>query len=290
MSAPLTTAEITRRSRSNFSLSFAFLSRERRRGMAAVYAFCRAADDAVDEAPDPKQGAERLAFWRAELDAAMANAEPTTETGREVAWAIRTLGVRGDHLHALCDGCAMDLDATTFPDLPALEHYCSLVASAVGLACLAVFGVDEVTGRDYADRLGKALQLTNILRDVRADAELGRCYVPTEWLAEHGVERDWLGGGGPADAYADDGPVAQLIAALSRVAHERFDQARAALPEDPSVRRKLVPAEIMGAVYAALLAKVVARRGRIDRPGRLRISKPHKLALAVRTWMRGRRP
>ena len=288
--ASLTTAEITKKSRSNFALSFAFMSRERQRGMAAVYSFCRAVDDAVDEAPDTVTGRERLDAWRAELDAAMSGGAPCSATGQEVKWAIETLGVRGEHLHALCDGCAMDLESRTFADLEELEHYCSLVASAVGFACLGVFGVDESTGRHYADMLGKALQLTNILRDLRADAEIDRCYVPLDALERHGVERDWLLGTGPSEAYADEGPVHALVRDLSRAAHGRFSDAARALPDASSIRRRLVPAEIMGAVYASLLHRVDARRGRIDRPGRLRVPKPQKILLALRTWVCGRRP
>ncbi len=286
----LSPAEITKQAGSNFSLSFAFLQAKRRRGISTIYAFCRAADDAVDEADTPEEGRERLEYWRRELECAYGAGEPQSELGLALRETVREFGVPSEHLRALCDGCEMDLEPRSYPDLESLEGYCGRVASAVGLACLAVFGVDEAAGGRYAERLGQALQLTNILRDLRGDAEIGRCYVPEDYLRDAGVEKAWLDGTGPTEAYADSGPIDRLVERLVVVARTRFDEARAAMPGDGKLRRRLIAAEIMGAVYAHLLDRVAARRGHIDSPGRLRISKPRKLALAFRTWLRGRRP
>lgn len=311
--AALSPEEITRKSKSSFALSFAFLSKPRRRGISAVYAYCRAVDDAVDEAETRAAGVARLAAWRSELERAVVAAHdpsavkaspetgpqvgaqtgpqtgPQTATGVALAETIAAFDIPPRHLRAVADGCAMDLDAPEFADLPALEHYCSLVASAVGLCCLPVFGVSEDVAGEYADRLGKALQITNILRDLRTDAEIGRCYVPADFLAAAGVERAWLSGAGPAAAYVDGGPVHRLVDALAAVARERFAEARAALPANVDDQRRLLPAEIMRAVYERLLEAAIARRGRIDKPERLRLTKWQKLRIAGATWWRERR-
>ncbi len=285
-SAELSPEQITRQSRSSFRLSFLFLARSRRSALAAIYAFCRNVDDAADETDDPVDAAEQLAFWRAELERVV-DGTPRTPTGVGLQAAVADFGVRIDYLREIIDGVTMDLEARRFADLATLEQYCYLVAAAVGLACLPVFGATGEAAERYADRLGQALQLTNILRDLRSDAENGRVYVPADALARAGVESDWLRGDGPAFAYADGGPVHQLVEELAGVAQLRFDQASEALPG--AQRRALLPAEIMGAVYSSLLFAVRRRRGRIDQPGRLRISTRRKLVAALRTWWRCRR-
>ena len=288
----ISAVELTRRSRSNFALSFAFLSKPRRRGIAAIYAFCRAADDAVDETDTADDAIRLLKFWRQELSVA-AGEKPgvaQSEIGRDLAQTIDAFAVPAKHLHAVLDGCERDLAGATYADLEATEGYCALVASAVGLACLPVFGVSEARAGRYADRLGKALQWTNILRDLREDAKIGRYYVPAECLLRHRVEPSWLAGEGPDAAYADGGAIDGLVRELAVVAHQHFDEAARELDQLASERRRLLAAEVMGAVYAEVLRLVEQRRGRIRSDERLRIPKPRKLMLAARTWIAGRRP
>ncbi len=284
--AALSPEEITRRSKSNFLLSFAFLEPHRRRGLSAVYAWCRAVDDAVDDSENPEQGQRQLEFWREEF-ARVSSGSPQTQTGAALQRTVREFGVDPAHLREILDGVAMDLEGTAFADLAELEAYCHKVASAVGLACLPVFGASGAGAERYAQRLGLALQLTNILRDLRSDALEGRVYAPTDHLARAEVDVAWLRGSGPPEAYADGAPVARLVEALAAVARERFAEAALALPAES--RRALLPAEIMGAIYFDLLRRVERRGGRIDRGGRLRVPRWRKLSLALRTWWRGRR-
>jgi phytoene synthase len=290
MSAPkaaaIAPADLARRSKSSFLWSFAFLERRRRRGLAAIYAFCRAVDDAVDEAADPDTGRQQIGFWRAELARVQAD-EPTTAIGRELAWTMREFGMATTWLRDVVDGVAMDLEPLEFADLAALDGYCRKVASAVGHACLPVFGAHGNLAERYADRLGLALQMTNILRDLRADAELGRIYVPRDRLAAAAVRPEWVRGDGPRAVYANDGPVARMVDDLATVAHERFAEAASFLPAEQ--RRALVPAEIMAAIYYDLLRRVERRAGRIDDPARLSVPRSRKLWLALRTWCKGRR-
>jgi phytoene synthase len=293
-------ADITRASGSSFVLSFLSLGPERRRGMEVFYAFCRAVDDAVDDAPNRATAAAGLAFWRDEVERIERAETPRSELGRELAWVVGRFGLRVDRLQAIVTGCEMDLDPAPYADAAALDRYCWHVASAVGLCCLPIFGAVAEGGdadaaaanraaEDYAEKLGLALQWTNILRDLRVDALGGRVYVPARDLAEHGVEASWLKGDGPAEAYVDGGPVHRLVDALAARARRRFAEARAVKPR--RFRHALIPAEIMGAVYRDLLVRVGARRGRITDPlprvpklARVR----HLVGVLARTWLLGR--
>jgi phytoene synthase len=195
----------------------------------------------------------------------------------------RRFGLQAAPLAAVLDGMAMDARHAGCADLPALEEYCRKVASAVGLACLPVFGASGELAERYADQLGLALQLTNVLRDLREDAAAGRCYVPRDWLADCAVAPEWLRGNGPDHAYARGGPVAALCARLHGAAAARFGEARAALAAMPRrQRRRLVPARVMAAVYGELLARLRLRGGDL-RQARVRLHPARKLWLALRT-------
>jgi phytoene synthase len=280
VSAAFSPADVTRRSGSNFLAGFVCLDAARRDGMTAIYAFCRVADDAVDDAPDAATGSAHLAFWREELGAA-ARGEAATPVGRAVQAAMQRFGVPVAALGELLDGVATDLCPQPFADDAELERYCHRVASAVGLACLPVLGADGAAARDYAVALGHALQRTNILRDLIGDAAEGRCYVPATWLAAAGCERGWLGGGGPEEAYAAGGAVARIRGRLAAAANDWFARAHAALRRLPRAqRRALVPARIMGAIYQALLGRLTAPD--VDgRGSRVRVGKGRKVWLAL---------
>jgi phytoene synthase len=273
-------ADIVAASGSNFLAGFVCLDAERRAGMTAIYAFCRVADDAVDEAPDPVTGARHLEFWRAELAAATQGAA-RTPVGAAVQVAMQRYAVPAAPLADLLDGVATDLAPRPFVDEVELHRYCYRVAAAVGLACLPVLGATSAGAQEFADALGHALQRTNILRDVRADAEGGRCYVPTAWLNELAVERDWLRGRGPDAVYAPGGAVARLSERWATAARAQFARADAALRRLPQAeRRALVPARIMGAVYRVLLDQLERRGGELRLP-RVRVPRWRKLACLV---------
>jgi phytoene/squalene synthetase len=281
--ARLQPEEVTARSGSNFLAGFACLPPARRAGMTAIYAFCRVADDAVDEAPDAATGERHLAFWRDEL-AAAAGSRAVTPVGRAVQAAMQRFGVPAALLGDLLDGVATDLVPRPFADEPELHRYCYRVAAAVGLACLPVLGAVSDGARTFADALGHALQRTNILRDVAADARTGRCYLPQTWLAATGVDAAWLRGDGPANVYSPDGPVAKLCARCGDAARAEFARARTALCSlVRAERRALVPARIMGAVYGDLLSRLQRRSGDLRSP-RVRVPRGRKFVLALQVF------
>jgi phytoene synthase len=196
---------------------------------------------------------------------------------------MRGSGLERAPLDALLDGMAMDLEGAGIADESMLHLYCSRVASAVGRACLPVLGARGPAAVAFADHLGQALQLTNIRRDLRADADVGRVYVPRTWLAELGVDLAALRSG-DRSASAPPG-VARLCERLETAAAAEFALARRHLLSLPRAdRRALVPARIMGAVYGALLRRLRAQNGALG-AGRVRVPRPEKLWLAFRVWV-----
>jgi phytoene synthase len=215
---------------SSFYYSFLLLPPERRRGILEVYAFLRAADDAVDEVGSPP-----LEVWRAELDRAYGAGEPQTEPGRALQRAARAFGIPRRHFDALLRGCAMDRDGRRYERYAELEDYCWHVAGVVGRACLPIFGVSEDAAGEYADRLGIALQLVNIVRDVGEDARRGRIYLPREDLVRFGVAEEEL-----REPLASPG-VRALLAFEGERARAALARAHAALPPERAVRRLSQP-------------------------------------------------
>ncbi len=281
MNAAELVATLTRRSGSNFYYSFLFLPRRKREAMYALYAFCRTVDDAVDQgAGSPSDQRRVLAEWRAELRRAYAG-RPSLPIAVRLAEVIRDYPIPREHLEAILDGVEMDIDKRRYASFEELYEYCYRVAAAVGLACIEIFGYSDLRARDYAVNLGVALQLTNILRDLRTDAERGRIYLPVDELRRFGyAEEDLLRG-----RYTQ--PFFELMRFQADRTHAYYRAARAALPR--ADRRRLVAAEIMGVIYHALLRTIEARRFHVFER-RIRLSAPRKLALALRVYLRAQLP
>ena len=266
-------ATITRRSSSNFYYAFMLLPRERRRALNAVYAFCRFIDDIADDRASAKP-AELLERWRAELGRVYSGA-PTHPISRALAHDVRRFAVPRRHFEAIIDGVEMDLGRTRYATFEDLRLYCYRVASAVGLVCIEIFGYRNPATREYAENLGIAFQLTNIIRDLSEDAARGRIYLPQEDLARFGVHEDDILSG------ADTLELRRLLEFEVERARSFYGLAAAALPAED--RAAMVCAEAMRAIYRALLE-------RIERSGcgvvgrRHRISTPRKLYLVGRTW------
>ena len=270
---------ITRKSASNLALAFVLLPREKRDGMSALYAFCREVDDVADEDAIPvERRRARLSEWRADIRRACEGAAPHFPVNRELQPVIARHRLPFDLFDELIRGCETDLDTLRYPDFAALEQYCYRVASVVGLLSIEIFGYTNPRCRQYADALGKALQLTNILRDVRTDAERGRIYLPQAELARHGVREEEI----LRHEYSDR--FRALAASTAARARDFYRQARAELP--PEDRRSMIAAELMASVYWRLLRKLEGRRFQVLGPRPTRLCKLHKLALIAGTWFR----
>jgi phytoene synthase len=277
-------ARLTRRSRSNFYYAFLTLPRRRRDALYAVYAFCRTVDDIADLGPergaDPATLREELGRWRREIARCYEPGPgPEQPIAQRLAAAVREFRIPRETLEAIVDGVAMDVDGAQYETADDLYPYCYRVASAVGLAAIEIFGYTDRRARDYAVNLGIALQLTNIIRDVGADARGGRVYVPRADLRAFGVTPDDLKAGRYTAEFL------RLMEHQAARAHSFYRAAREAFPRADA--RSLVAAEIMGRIYHALLGEIEARRFRVL-DERVTLSARRKIAIALRCWTSAR--
>ena len=179
---------ITRKSASNLALAFVLLPKPKRDAMSALYAFCREVDDVADNESRPvEERRAQLGLWRTDIARACSGGEPHLGVNRDLQPFIHQHRLRYELFDELLFGVEMDLDIKRYGTYAELEQYCYRVASVVGLLSIEIFGYENPACRDYANYLGKALQLTNILRDVRTDAERGRIYLPRAELSRFEV-------------------------------------------------------------------------------------------------------
>ena len=267
----------------NFYYSFLVLPAEKREAIGIVWDFCRAVDDAVDEAGvgDASREVER---WRKEVAAVFGAGAPATPQGRALVPLVSRFTLPQSAFNALVEGVAMDIGSRRYEAFEDLYEYCIRVASAVGLMCLEIFGYSDPRARDYAVDLGIALQLTNILRDVPEDLARGRVYIPQEDLRRFGCTEADLAA---ETAQRGNGVRSGAVKALLRYQGERarvyYARAAAALPRRDA--RRLAAAEIMGAIYRGILTRI--ERADYDVfSSVIRIPRPRRALIAALTWLR----
>ncbi len=258
---------------SNFYLAMRILPRAQRDAMYAVYAFCRAVDDVADDRGGSRaQRRAELDRWRGDI-AALYAGEPPARVA-DLAAPVREFGLEQADFLAIIDGMQMDVDEDIrAPDLAKLDLYCDRVASAVGRLSVRIFGVPREFGRELAHHLGRALQLTNILRDLDEDAEIGRLYLPREKLAEAGITST-----DPQTVLASPGltSVCEFVAAE---AERHFSAASAIIAEVP--RATTIAPRLMRDVYHLILEKLKARGWNAPRM-RVRTPKARVLLALIR--------
>ncbi len=271
--------EITKKSASNLALAFILLPREKREAMSALYAFCREVDDVADEENEPVDvRRERLQEWREDIRAACADGRPKFPVNREIQPVAARFGLPVELFEELIRGCEMDLDTKRYQTFEDLELYCYRVASVVGLLSIEIFGYANPACKDYAVHLGKALQLTNILRDVKTDAELGRIYLPLDELQKFEVRPEELLNFEYSERYR------RLAESVADRAREFYRKANEALPQED--RQAMGSAELMGSVYWRLLRKLEKRGFDVFGPKLTRLNKLQKIVLILRTKLR----
>jgi phytoene synthase len=236
---------------STFYAAMRILPRPRRQAIFEIYAFCRAVDDISDRRGPRLQRLQELADWRVEIDA-LYRGSPS-ERLRDLAASVERFGLEKKDLLAILDGMEMDVVADIrAPDFETLDRYCDRVASAVGRLCVKVFGMGAVEGEKLAHHLGRALQLTNILRDLDEDAAIGRLYLPREALREAGIATT-----DPAAAISDGRIAAACLPVIERARHH-FAAAETIMSNAP--RRTVRTARIMAEAYKLKLDGL-AKRG-----------------------------
>ena len=258
----------------SFYWAMRMLPKDRRNAMYAVYAFCREVDDIADDdasAPDHKKAA--LALWHAEIDALYAGA-PRYIVARALREPVLRYALRRNDFHTVIDGMEMDAaQDIRAPDLATLDRYCASVASAVGHLSVHIFGDPSPAAHDVADALGRALQLTNILRDLDEDAQRGRLYLPREILDRHGIR------GSEPLLVLRHPALPSACRDLAAIAEGHFADAARAMAR--CSRRAMRPAAVMGAFYRAMLDALL-RGGWRDPALRVSLSKAQKLRLMLR--------
>ena len=266
----------------NFYYSFLVLPNAKRRAIIAVWDFCRAVDDAVDEPAvggavlDAPALRAELARWRGELDRCFGESEPQTEQGRHLKPHVARFGLPREPFDDLIDGVEMDVGDRRYESFDDLYQYCLRVASAVGLICIEIFGYRNEGAREYAIALGVALQLTNIIRDVPTDLTGGRVYLPLEDLRRFAC----------TDQDLDHGMSPQVHALLEfecQRAREFYQKARRVLP--PEDAPTLVAAEIMGAIYLEILERIERRDYDVFSEV-VRVPRPQRAMIAAAVWIR----
>jgi len=267
----------TAQSGSSFYYSFLFLTPERRRAITALYAFCREVDDTVDDCTDESVARIKLEWWRKEI-AGMYEGHQSHPVTQALQPHLAVYDLKQEHLQAIIDGMEMDLNQTRYLDYAALTRYCWHVASVVGILSASIFGVTTPQTLQFAEKLGHAFQLTNIIRDVGEDARKGRIYLPVNELQQFGVTAADLLNARHSEKFE------QLMAFQVARAQQAYDDAFALLPKQD--RRAQRPGLMMAAIYRTLLDEVQAD-GYHVLTQRISLTPIRKLWLAWKTYVRG---
>lgn len=267
------------RSGSSFYYSFLFLPKQQRRAITALYAFCREVDDVVDECSDAELARTKLAWWREEV-AALFQGKPQHPVSQALVSAVKNFHLPEARFNEIIDGMEMDLVKTRYANFDELALYCHRVAGVVGLMAAEIFGSTKPETLHYAENLGTAFQLTNIIRDVGEDAQRDRIYFPLDELSRFNVD--------PSDILnARNSPeLKSFIQFQIERAHHYYAQAMNALPA--SDRRAQRPGLIMAGIYRALLQRIEARTRTQDDDilkSRTSMTPIRKLWIAWRTWL-----
>lgn len=267
------TRDVVRRSGTTFHWGMRLLPAQRRAAMYALYAFCREVDDIADEPGDIDHRRAQLGEWRTEIDR-IYRGVPTQPIGRALAVSVIPYALPREEFLAIIDGMVMDLDGLMVaPSDSDLDAYCRRVAGAVGLLSIRIFGASGSISEEIAVQLGKALQLTNILRDLREDGERGRLYLPAERLAAHGIAPTT-----PAAVLAHPN-LSRVCGDMARQAHAGFGSVRDLLGR--ADRRHLRPCIIMMEMYERVLSRLESR-GWVDIGRKVSVPRTEKLWIVVR--------
>jgi len=260
---------------SSFYYSFLFLPPEKRRAITALYAYCREVDDVVDECSDADLARAKLAWWRKEIAGTFAGAAQHP-VAKALIPVVRRFDLPQAYFHEIIDGMAMDLQYNRYPDFATLQSYCYRVAGVVGLMAAQIFGYRDPATLRYAENLGTAFQLTNIIRDVGEDARRDRVYLPLDELARFGVAASDIVHLRETDSFR------RLIEFQIDRAREYYQRAFAELPRQD--RKSQRPGLVMAAIYRTVLDEIYAGGCKVL-SRRTSLTPLRKLWIAWRTWL-----
>lgn len=267
------------KSGSSFYYSFLFLPKTQQQAIIALYAFCREVDDTVDEITEPEVARSKLEWWRLEI-ARTFKGQATHPVGQALQTALQHFDLHEEYFIEIIDGMVMDLEQFSYPEFKHLALYCHRVASVVGLLSVEIFGYQDRNTLKYAEHLGMALQLTNIIRDVREDAERGRIYLPQDELKQFNVKSDDL------LAFSTSPTLIELLKFQTDRARQYYQQAMQLLPEIDRYSQRT--GLIMAAIYEATLDEIESDGFQVMKH-RVSLTPLRKLWIAWRTTRREKR-
>ncbi|WP_394756298.1 presqualene diphosphate synthase HpnD [Rhodoferax sp.] len=263
---------------SSFYYAFLFLPPTKRAAITAFYAFCREVDDVVDDMVDPSVASSKLAWWQAEVAQSFAG-QPSHPALKALMPLVAEFKIEERHLQSVIEGCQMDLTQTRYLDYPNLQRYCHLVAGVVGEVAAQIFGQSVPQTTLYAHKLGQALQLTNIIRDVGEDAGRGRIYLPVNELQQFEVKAHEILKRSYSERFT------ALMQFQAQRAQGLYDEALALLPG--ADRRAQKPGLMMASIYRALLTEIERDKFQVLHQ-RISLTPLRKLWLAWRVQALGR--
>lgn len=272
----------TEASHSSFLSGFRFLPTEQRNALTIVYAFCRELDDIADDCTSADVAQTTLNWWRNDLAKAFTDTLPEHPVNQAIQQIHSQYGLPENELAAVIDGMEMDLTQSRYATFAALQTYCQKVAGTVGRLIARILGFTRSETLDYADKMGLALQLTNIIRDVGEDARKGRIYLPVDELQRFCV---------PAQAILQSAPTAEfakLMAFQIERAKQTYREACALLP--PQDKRAQKVGLVMASVYYTLLKEIEADGAENVLRYKIALPRPRKTRIALKTWLFGFRP
>lgn len=267
---------------SSFLTSFRFLSPAKRDALTVLYAFCRELDDVADGISDPNVAQATLAWWRKDLGKAFSNEMPEHPVNQALQRIARDYDLPENEFSAMVDGMQMDLNQMRYSDFAQLQQYCYCVAGVVGRLLARILGFSDAQTLQYAEKMGLALQLTNIIRDVGEDARMGRIYLPVNELQEFNVPASHLMHGKTSPEFD------KLMAFQIERAEQTYRQARALLPRADEKNQKA--GLMMAAVYFALLQEIKHDGAANVLRYKIAIPKPRQTRIALKTWLLGFKP
>jgi phytoene synthase len=260
---------------SSFYAAMRIMPREQREAMFEIYSFCRAVDDIADDPGPAAPRLEQLEQWRRNIDAIYLGEKRSDLAG--LATAVRDFKLESDDFRAIIDGMEMDVRQNIrAPSFVELDLYCDRVASAVGRLSTCVFRMPPEEGKRLAEHLGRALQLTNVLRDLDEDAAMGRLYLPREFLDEAGITSS-----DPETVLAHPA-LPEVCGRIVSLARWRFSEAEKVMKAHP--RRMVRTPRVMGAAYKSILRALVARGWTAPRVA-IRLSKPRLILIVLRHFI-----
>ena len=266
---------ITRREAKNFYYAFLTLPPDKRRAIYAAYSFCRYCDDSVDEENSDESKLKALARLKSELNQTF-EGQPDSPVFLALADVAHRYDIPQQYFHDIIEGVESDLVKTRYQDFDELRGYCYRVASVVGLICIHIFGYKSNEAKEYAVDLGLAMQLTNIIRDIKEDLAMGRVYLPQDEMARFGYSEELLREGVQNEAFIE------LIRFQAARARSYFDSGSKLLPY-LSRRSRACPA-VLGAIYSKVLDRIEESDYDVLAGERISLSKPEKVRIMAQTW------